>query len=429
MFSVRKPVLLLLFSIPFFSTVSGQDIRKAREIMDTLASQSMYGRGYVNNGTGIAADFIATHMKQTGLQPLSPEFRQDFFANIKTYPGTVSLKINGKPLKAGTDFALLTGSPSVTGKFKILMIDSTWFIKIKKLQRLHKKNLDKTLIMYDPAQMKGKNSKLADSLFRYNYLECAGFIHISDKPSISWSVVSPTEVLDFPVLTVLASSLPRRSKKTDLTIELKVIEEFKLSNVIGYIPGTTEPDSFVVVTAHYDHLGMLGRDAYFPGANDNASGIAMLLDLAYYYQTQNRPPFSMIFIAFAAEELGLKGSKYCAESSLFDLKKVKFLVNLDMVGTGSEGITVVNADQFPSYYDRMIKINSSKAYLPKVAKRGESCNSDHCPFYKKGVPAIFIYSNGKEHLEYHNIYDQADRVPLTEYDDIFRLVRDFIDTL
>jgi len=100
-----------------------------------------------------------------------------------------------------------------------------------------------------------------------------------------------------------------------------------------------------------------------------------------------------------------------------------------MVGTGSEGITMVNAVQLPAYFEKMEKLNADKEYVLKVAKRGESCNSDHCPFYQKGVPAVFIYSMGKEHTEYHNPYDTAEKVPFTEYEDIFRLIRDFMDSL
>jgi len=410
----------------------------------------MYGRGYVNDGTGIASEYIAKQMQKIGLKPLedsasvntasinsdsfkkiTPEdYKQYFTTSVKTYPNEVDLSINGKKLIAATDFVPVTGTPSVNGSFKVHAFDSSLFSKEKIINKLKKKNLSKTLLLYNPAEMKGRIKKLVDSLVQYNYLNCGGFIQISDKPSISWSVYSSPEVLKYPVLTVLKSSLPRKPKQANVKIDLKNIEQYKISNVIGYIPGTTAPDSLVVITAHYDHLGMLGKNAYFPGANDNASGTAMMLDMAdYYSHPQNRMPFSMVFIAFAGEEIGLKGSKYCAQSSLFDLKKIKFLINLDMVGTGSEGITVVNGEQFPAYYDRMVRINADNEYLMKVAKRGESCNSDHCPFYRKGVPAVFIYSNGKEHLEYHNIYDVADHVPFSEYEDIFRLIRDFINTL
>jgi Zn-dependent M28 family amino/carboxypeptidase len=175
---------------------------------------------------------------------------------------------------------------------------------------------------------------------------------------------------------------------------------------------------------------MMGKDAYFPGANDNASGVAMMLDFAdHYSNAANQLPYNIVFMALAGEEIGLKGSKFAVENSLFPLDKIKFLINLDMVGTGSEGITMVNGVQLLEYYEKMVKINADNEYILKVAKRGESCNSDHCPFYKKGVPAVFIYSMGNEHMEYHSLNDKSHLVPFTEYEDIFRLIRDFINTL
>jgi Zn-dependent M28 family amino/carboxypeptidase len=199
--------------------------------------------------------------------------------------------------------------------------------------------------------------------------------------------------------------------------------------MIGYVRGVVEPDSFLVFTAHYDHLGRMGKDVYFPGANDNASGTAMLLDLARYYSAEGKQPwYSIAFICLSGEETGLNGSGYYTRNPLFPLKQIKFLVNLDMVGTGSEGITMVNATVFKEAYERMVKINADHEYILTVKQRGESCNSDHCPFYQMGVPAVFIYSQGKEFTEYHNPDDKSSILPLTEYKDIFRLMVDFMDS-
>lgn len=422
-----KLILLVFCSYIQISYSNAQDIVRAREIMDTLASPAMYGRGYVNNGTGIAAEYISQQMRKAGLKPFNLGFKQDFFTDVMTYPSSMKLSIDGNTLKPAGDFTVMAGSPTTKGKFSIVVLDSTHFKHLRKIERLKKKGLDKSFIAYNPVGVKGKLRKIADSLFRNNSYGCAGFIHILDKNSLSWSVRAPADVLPFTVLTILKSSFPAKAESMDIDIELTEFNKFTLSNVTGYVPGTSEPDSFVVITAHYDHLGMMGSETIFPGANDNASGTAMMLDMAEYY-SKNRPPFSIAFMAFAGEELGLKGSEHAVDFPVFPLKKIKFLINLDMVGTGSEGITMVNADQLPQYYERMVKINADNEYILKVAKRGESCNSDHCPFYQKGVPAVFIYSMGKEHTEYHTPKDQAKAVPLTEYEDIFRLIRDFINT-
>ncbi len=428
----------LCFSLVFLLSVSllttphllGQNIQKARHIMDTLSSPSMFGRGYVNNGIGIAAGFIKSEMGNIGLNSFEPGYMQDFEVNVKTYPSIVDLKINGKSLIPGSEFSIVSGSPTVKRSYDVVAIDSSLFKSARRFKKFKKKDLSNTLVMYNPSEMKGKARKAAHTMLMNNSVNCAGFIHINDNSSIAWSVYAMEEVIPFPIIVVLSSALPEKPSIAEVNVELKAINDYEVSNVIGYIPGSSQPDSFVVVTAHYDHLGMMGSKTYFPGANDNASGVAMMLDMAnHYMKEENRLPYSIAFMAFASEEIGLKGSYHAAEHPLFPLENIKFLLNLDMVGTGSEGITMVNGVQFPLLYDKMVKINADNEYIMKVANRGESCNSDHCPFYKLGVPAVFIYSNGNEHKEYHNINDQAQKVPFSEYEDIFRLLRDFINQL
>jgi Zn-dependent M28 family amino/carboxypeptidase len=92
------------------------------------------------------------------------------------------------------------------------------------------------------------------------------------------------------------------------------------------VPGTLHPDSFVVFTAHYDHLGLMGRHNFFPGANDNASGVALLISLADYFQ-HHPQPYSVVFLAFSGEEAGLLGSGYFADHPPIKLSSVRFLIN------------------------------------------------------------------------------------------------------
>ncbi len=168
---------------------------------------------------------------------------------------------------------------------------------------------------------------------------------------------------------------------------------------------------------------MMGNQTYYPGANDNASGTAMILDLARHYSLpENKPDYSMVFILFSGEEVGLYGSKYFANNPLFPLEDVKLLVNLDMVGSGSEGITVVNGTLYDDLIQEMQTINTENQYLKEIKLRGESCNSDHCPFYQKGVQSIFIYTRGKELTEYHTVADNSENFPFTAYNGLFGLL-------
>lgn len=415
---VCLPILLL-----------SQNQEYARSIITHLASAEMSGRGYVNNGSNKAADYIADEMKKAGLSAFNNNFKQYFEVNVKAYPGAVKVELNGRQLIPAEEFTIAAGSPSVNKQYRLRIIDTTIVNDKSKWQKLQKRDLRSTFIGYDPGSFKGRYKKVADSMLITNFLNAAGYLHVIDKPALTWSVMAPSQTLPYPVISLLSKALPKKPKKITAEIELESLDNYEICNVAGYLPGTVKADSFLVITAHYDHLGMMGRDVYFPGANDNASGVAMLLDMAgYFSKEENRPPYSLVFMAFAGEEIGLKGSEFAASNPLFPLKNIGFLINLDMVGTGSEGITVVNANKFEEQYKRLVEINADNEYLLKVAPRGESCNSDHCPFYKKGVPAVFIYSMGREHTEYHNTRDQAIKVPLTEYEDIFRLLRDFIRT-
>ena len=164
----------------------------------------------------------------------------------------------------------------------------------------------------------------------------------------------------------------------------------------------------------------MGPDVVFPGANDNASGLAMLLCLA---EAVKGEPLrrNVLFVAFAGEEAGLAGSEWFVADRPIDLTKVAMVVNLDLNGTGEEGITVVNSTVQQRFFDQLVEINTRDGLLTAVKPRGPACNSDHCPFVEKGVPAVFIYTMGGI-AAYHDVFDRPETLPLTEFEDLHRLL-------
>jgi Zn-dependent M28 family amino/carboxypeptidase len=212
-----------------------------------------------------------------------------------------------------------------------------------------------------------------------------------------------------------------------VNIENNFVNNFRASNICGIVRGTVKPDSVILITAHYDHLGGMGKDTYFPGANDNASGVSLLLNLAHYYAT-NPQPYSIGFILFAGEEAGLIGSKYFTEHPLVPLKNIRFLINTDLAGTGEEGITVVNATEYPKEFAMMNAVNDESKLLAKINSRGKAANSDHYFFTEKGVPSFFFYTMGGIKA-YHDVFDKAETLPLNEHEDLFKLVVKFNEKL
>ncbi len=174
---------------------------------------------------------------------------------------------------------------------------------------------------------------------------------------------------------------------------------------------------------------MMGKKVYFPGANDNASGVALLLELAAHYaRPENRPACSVVFLLFGAEEAGLVGSSYFVQHPLVPLARIKFLLNLDLLGTGEQGATVVNGRVHEAAFRRLTALNDAHHYLPSLAARGRAANSDHFPFSEAGVPAFFMYTRGGS-AAYHDVSDRPAALSLAGFAGAFGLARDFLDGL
>ena len=139
----------------------------------------------------------------------------------------------------------------------------------------------------------------------------------------------------------------------------------------------------------------------------------------------NKPEYSIVLCFFSGEEAGLEGSKYFVQHPYIKLKRIQFVLNIDIMGGAEDGITVVNGTKHEEAFNSLVAINAEKKYLKRVKKRGPTANSDHYFFSQSGIPAFFIYSMGNV-KNYHDIYDTAENTPLNEFDDVQSLLIDFI---
>jgi aminopeptidase YwaD len=377
-----KKIFLLLLLVPT-SAAFAQDLSFGRKMVDTLTSPYFWGRGYTNDGMKKAADFLANEFKSYGLEPIGKNYFQQFSYPVNTFPGKMEVNINGKDLVPGKDFIVSAESKAAKGSGAFDMLDSIQFINRKEML----------------------------------------LIKLQDK--LTWEV-SP-EAADYSLILVDKKALNKTPETFKVNIDNKVVNNFKAANVCGLVKGTEKPNSIVFITAHYDHLGGMGNYTYFPGANDNASGVALLLNLAHYY-AQHPQKYSIGFICFAGEEAGLIGSKYFTENPLLPLKNIRFLINTDLAGTGEEGITVVNATEFPKEFVMMNAVNDEKKLLVKINSRGKAANSDHYFFTEKGVPSFFFYTLGGIKA-YHDVFDKAATLPLNEHEHLFKLIIGFNEKL
>jgi len=376
----------ILFLISGFVTFSAgaQQLAFGKKMVDTLTSPYFWGRGYTNDGMKKAADFLAGEFKAYGIAPLDGKnYYQPFSYPVNTFPGKMEVTVNDKELVPGKDFIVSPETRSVKGSGDLTPFDSIQYINRKEMV----------------------------------------IIKMQDK--LTWDV-SP-EVAPYSLILVDKKALDNTPASFKVNIDNKLVKDFKAANICGIVKGTVKPDSVIFITAHYDHLGGMGKDTYFPGANDNASGLSLLLNLAHYY-AQHPQNYSIGFICFAGEEAGLLGSKYFTENPPVPLKNIRFLINTDLAGTGEEGITVVNATEFPKEFAIMQAINAANNLLVAVNPRGKAANSDHYFFTEKGVPSFFFYTLGGIKA-YHDVFDKAATLPLNEHEDLFKLIVKFNEKL
>ena len=413
----RCVVVLLLISGSLISQNN-----PSREILNDLCSDEMMGRGYVRFGHVKAAKYIQEYYKSIQLKQFKKgTYLQPFKIKANTFPNDLNVSIDGKPLNEGVDYILDPSSGTAKGKFGLIKVDQKNLMDFLDEVSLSKiKNFEGKVLVLNTL-----NSNNPDTLSIFNELKIGlsmicPIIWINNE-KFTWSI--SRDQAEFPILE-LKDSLIWDADSVYLDVENVFLRDIVTHNVIGSISGLKKKS--IIISAHYDHLGMMGK-ALFPGANDNASGVAMLLSLANYFSDKS-PKYNLVFIAFGAEEAGILGSKYYVENPLFPLDDIKFVLNLDIMGTGDEGITVVNGLLHKKQFKQLTSINKKQEYLSKIKIRGRAANSDHYWFSQLGIPSFFIYTMGGIKA-YHDVYDRSETLPMSEFNDLFHLLIDFIEAI
>lgn len=426
-----KHIYTLIFAL-LTTIVFGQP-KYYDKVLRNLTSERMQGRGYTYGGMEKTSKYLAKEFKKIGLKSFNGNYLQEFEFPINVIHKT-ELEINGINLIYGKDYIVKPSSKSVVSANAK---DYYKFPVDEYVNSFKSKEKTREFIVNELQNKKAKHIILpvlntsVDSIKNY-YKQWAN-VYEND--------VDNRIIFRFTKDSLLSSLSQRQAKVSEFIIKDKYYTDdlkidkysinaelnnnFKFNNVIGYLEGENN-DSVVVITGHYDHLGRVNH-SIFPGASDNASGTAMVLELAKYF-SKNKPKYKTVFMLFGAEEAGIVGSYKYVESPLFPLKQIKFLVNLDIMGAGNEGIQVVNGSKYRKQFDNLVTINSEFNFLKQVKVRGESCNSDHCPFDQKAVPAFFIYTLGGKG-NYHNIYDNYKNLDLSQTENVRDLLIKFVENL
>jgi hypothetical protein len=427
---MRSFFLLLL--IGFSVNASAQKLKKDDKVLFAnlqnhvkfLSSDLMEGRRTGTKGEQLAATYIIEAFKRTGLQPKgSNGYEQAFSIPEGRQVNTSShLFINGAELKLHRDFfplhfsknASLEAMPSIS----LQEMQMPWFLDIKPMIEANAANPHFDLLAAIKAKAIEMQKKGATAVFVYN--------SSSEKDAISFDPKAKEELLNIPIVYLTKETAAKYLSEADAALDIKLKTDIgpksrEARNLVGYIDNGAQ--STVIIGAHYDHLGF-GEDGnslvgtaskmVHNGADDNASGVAAMLELARLLQLSKNKTQNYLFIAFSGEELGLHGSKYFAANPTVNLSTVRYMINMDMVGRlndSSKAITVGGYGTSPMWGTLYNLSGKQKLFMGDLSFRFDSSGtgpSDHTSFYLKDLPVLFYFTG--LHTDYHKPSDDFEKI-------------------
>ncbi len=434
-----KTALTLIIVVTFsFSTLAQKpnfrEKRMAKKIkghIEYLASDALDGRGTGSAGEQMSARYIANQFGSIGLEPGAKDsfFQYMDIPTLRMAQPNTSLLINRDVLTLFQDFYPLSSS-SNNGSYSGLAVNLNHGINDPGLKHNDYKNAEvkgKTvLIKIEIPDGNHPHSKFAGWIgveFRAKYAKSQGaraVIYYTDNKDNypSGELKKSLNHIGIPVLFVNRNLAEITNPVVDLNIDILLLSN-TASNVIGRIYNGA-PNT-VIVGAHHDHLGhgesggsLAEKEGdIHNGADDNASGVASLIELARFVKKKKRRfrNNNYIFVAFTGEELGLLGSKYFVKNTDI-MTEPNYMINMDMVGhlDSTHKTLIINGiGTSPQWKTNLESMKYSKKKIAKI-KTTESGigSSDHTSFYLEGIPAIHFFTG--QHQYYHKPTDDVEIV-------------------
>tara|TARA_B100000902_G_scaffold3310_1_gene4195 strand:- start:163 stop:1422 length:1260 start_codon:yes stop_codon:yes gene_type:complete len=211
-------------------------------------------------------------------------------------------------------------------------------------------------------------------------------------------------------------------------------DAFRVANVIGYIPGSKYKNEFIVIGAHFDHLGFGGphsgslemnSNEIHNGADDNASGVAGMLELASKL-SQNRKKLnrSIVFVGFNAEEQGILGSKYFVENFFKSKDNIITMINMDMIGRMKNLSLNISGTGTSPIFDKLLDKIAANNLINIKKSPGGYGPSDHSSFYSNDIPVLFFFTGA--HSDYHKPSDDWNKINYNGQKKILNMIHDTI---
>ena len=465
-------LFLIFFVLAFAACDFGKKNNENPEILSEelsqhvnyLASDSLAGRKPGTEGDLAAAKYIANEFEKVGLLKFNETYFQKLLVTTEVKAGEKnSFTIGEYSATLATDYTPMSYTANANVEAKVVFagygfninedslkwndfdkIDAKgkWVIILRADPELDNPNSafityskDRTkilaardagaagVLLVSGAEVEKDDLLMELKLGRDNVSEMIPVANITRALANKILLQSGKTIEDLEKLIIESHSPSSFEIETSVNISLEVIKgEVETQNVVAYIEGSDPnlKNEYVVLGAHYDHLGMGGAEsgsrrpdttAVHNGADDNASGVAAMIEIAEKLSAmKDSLKRSVVFVAFAGEEMGLLGSKFFAENPLFDLKSVQTMINLDMVGrldTTSNTLSIGGTGT-STVFENLLKEMEKTSNL-NIAQSPEGFGpSDHASFYVLDIPVLFFTTGGNS--EYHTPFDDADLI-------------------
>ncbi len=400
--------------------------------IEYLASDALGGRGTGSEGEQLSAQYIATEFEKLGLEPKGEnEYFQDIdITTLRIAQANTSLMIGDEVLTLFQDFYPLSASED-QGSYRGAAINVKSGISDESLSWNDYEHADvagkAALIKIETPDPNNPHSKFgawaglerrAELAVKKGAKAVVFYTHIKENQPTG-ELKKLAKRIGVPMILVRRDLSAMISPQIDLTVDIMSLQS-KASNVIGYIGHQAEYT--VVIGAHHDHLGRGENGGSLAeksgeihnGADDNASGIAGLIELARIIS--NNPKMfagnNYLFIAFTAEELGLVGSKHFVAHPTIPLNKINYMLNMDMIGkldSTKKTLVINGVGTSPAWKkaQKSIKLNENK--IAKIVSTESGIGaSDHTSFYLEGIPAVHFFTG--QHTHYHKPTDDIEIV-------------------
>lgn len=446
LYTYFKRMIRLLFITLLLSTGAyGQRLSKSdkktfsnlKTHIEYLASDALEGRRTGSEGERKAYEYIIEAFKKNRIAGGAE--KGSYLQPFDVHDGRIvtpqtKFEVNGKTLQQGKEYFPMAFSANGTATCDV-------YLSLKEAGEIW------TLDLADEISHQSGNPHwdpvdfILEQEKKYSLLGATGMIvynSTASKDGIVFNANSRLQPVKIPVIYLTREAknkyLADETGKNSLALTVNIMEKGRVGhNVIGRIDNGAAQT--IILGAHYDHLGR-GQDhnsrylddtlTIHNGADDNASGVAALIELARMLKKVKTSSYNFEFIAFSGEELGLYGSKAFTENPFLDLQQVDYMINMDMIGRFNDSSRILTVGGYGTSPAWATLLSSNNGKFNIHIDSSGTGPSDHTSFYLKNIPVLFFFTG--THPDYHRPEDDADKINYKAELKIVNFIFDLVKT-